>query len=216
MRTSAVLALCGAASGLLTGAGLGAPRAGTSTTSWQLEVKFHDPQRIMLRLPGDHHETTLWYLLYEVTNHTGRDVEFYPSFRLVTATLKVVEGGANISPSVYDAIAARHKLEFPFLALPTKVTGRLLQGVENARASAAVFRMFDKEAGSFTIYGAGFSGKIERTPNPAFDRKRKESAGNRRFLVLRRTLAIRYDLPGDPDTRWRATPVRRMREWVMR
>ncbi len=216
MRISALLALCGAVSGLLTGAGLAAPRAGSSTTSWQLEVKFHDPQRITLQLPGDHHQTTLWYMLYEATNHTGRDVEFYPSFHLVTDTLKVVEGGDSISPSVYDAIAARHKLEFPFLALPTKVTGRLLQGVENARASVAVFRMFDKEAGSFTIYASGFSGQIRRTPNPAFDRKRKESAGNRRFLVLRRTLAIKYDLPGDPDTRWRAKPVRRMREWVMR
>jgi hypothetical protein len=29
-------------------------------------------------------------------------------------------------------------------------------------------------------------------------------------------LAVMYDLPGDPQTRASATPVRRSREWVMR
>ncbi len=195
---------------------MAAPRAGTYTTARQLDVKFYDPQRIALQLTGDSHPTTFWYMLFEVTNNTGRDVEFYPSFRLVTNTLKVVEGGADIPPSVYDAIAARHKGEFPFLAPPVKVTGRLLQGNANARASVAVFCMFDPEANSFTVYGSGFSGEIQRIPNPAFDLNQKESDNNPRSFILRRTLGITYDLPGAPQTRWRAKPVRRTREWVMR
>ena len=201
---------------MLAGIGLATPRAGASTTARQLDVKFHDPQRITLQFPGDSHPTTFWYVLFEVTNNTGRDVEFYPSFRLVTNTLKVVEGGADIPPGVYDAIAARHKGEFPFLAPPVKVTGRLLQGEENARASVAVFRMFDLEANSFTVYASGFSGQIERIPNPAFDMHQEESGNNPRSFILRRTLGITYDLPGAPQTRWRAKPVRRTREWVMR
>jgi hypothetical protein len=198
---------------------IGAPvvvRAGSAATAWRLDVKFHDPQRISFRLPGDGHETTFWYVLYEVTNNTRRDVMFYPSFRLVTDTLQVVEGGAEVSPSVYDRIAARHKREFPFLAPPTKVTGRLLQGEENARASVAVFRMFDREASRFTVYGSGFSGEIRRIANPSFSAGAQESEKNPRFFLLRRTLAISYDLPGDPTTRWRAKPIRRNREWVMR
>ena len=83
--------------------------ASVGSTAWQLDVKFLDPQRITLKLPGDAEPTTFWYVLFEVTNHTGRDVQFYPSFRLVTSTLHVVEGGANISPNVYDAIAARQR-----------------------------------------------------------------------------------------------------------
>ena len=146
-------------------------------------MKFHDPQRITFRLPGDTHETTFWYMLYEVTNSTGRDVEFFPSFRLVTDTLQVVTAGDDISPSVYDAIAARHKREFPFFAPPTKVTGLLLQGRENARASAAVFRMFDKEASAFTVYGAGFSGDMDRVPNPSFDTTKEESEKNQRLVL---------------------------------
>lgn len=195
------------------GAGAASARAGDS---WQLDVRFYDPQRISLRLPGDVQETTFWYLLYEVTNRTGKDVDFYPSIRLITSTLEVVEAGANIHPMVYDAVAARHRNEFPFLAPPAKITGRLLQGRENARASVAIFRTFDPEASSFTVFAAGFSGELRRVTNPAFDAKGSVSDKNPRAFLLRRTLGIVYDLPGDARTRHLATPIRRTRKWVMR
>jgi hypothetical protein len=201
---------------LVGGMAMAAPKAGAATKSWQLDVRFHDPQRITVQLPGDSYGTTFWYMLYQVTNTTGRDVPFYPSFRLVADTLKMVEGGAAIPPRVYDAIAARHKREFPFLAPPTQVTGRLLQGEANARASVSVFRTFDPEATSFSIYASGFSGDIERVANPSFDPSREESDSNARFFVLRRTLAITYDLPGAAEARGQAKPVRRTREWVLR
>lgn len=200
----------------LGGTAIAAYAGGSSAQGWQLDVKFHDPQRISIQLPGDRHETTFWYLLYEVTNETGRDVEFYPSFSLVTDTLRVVIAGDNISPSVYDAIAARHKGEFPFFAPPVKVTGLLLQGRANARASAAVFRMFDKEASRFTIYCSGFSSELRRLANPAFDANERESQENARYFMLRRTLAVEYNLAGDAETRGRGKPVRRTRQWVMR
>lgn len=198
------------------GSVMAVPKDSVRTTSWQLDVKFHDVQRLTLRLLGDRQETTFWYLLYEVTNHTGLDRHFYPSFRLVTDTLQVVEGGANVSPTVYDVILGRHKAESPFLALPTKVTGLLLQGQANARASVVVFRDFDEEANGFSIYLSGFSGEMRRNPNPTFNPKQAESQQNRPYFLLRRTLAIRYDFPGDPQTRHRATPIRRTRDWVMR
>ncbi len=183
---------------------------------WQLDFEFYDPQRITLREPGQAEATTYWYMLYRVTNNTGRDVQFYPSFRLVTDTLSVVGGGNDIAPGVYDAIAARHRREFPFFAPPTKVSGLLLQGRENARASAVVFRSFDPEADGFTIFVSGLSGVVDRIPNSGFDATRDETEDNPRFFVLRRTLAIKYALPGDPQSRSRARPVRRDREWVMR
>ena len=192
------------------------PRARRSSPSWQLDVRFQDPQRLAIRLPGRNTTTTYWYVVYEVTNRTGRDVQFLPSVNLVTDTLQVVEGGAMIHPRVYDAIIALHKKEFPFLAPPTRVTGKLLQGEENARATVAVFRMFDKEANRFTVFLSGLSGEMARVVNPAFDPGKAESEANPRAFVLRRTLAVHYDLPGDPTTRIRATPIRRGREWVMR
>ncbi len=190
------------------------PRAAVAT--WQFEVRFHDPQRLVVRLPGERKETTFWYVLFEVINDTGRDRQLYPSIRLVTDTLHVVEAGAGIHPVVYDMIAGRHRGEFPFFAPPTKISGLLLQGKQNARASAAVFRDFDTKASGFTIYTSGFAGDMERIVNPAFDSSVKESESNMRFFTLRRTLAITYDLPGDPGSRGQAKPIRRTRAWVMR
>ena len=193
-----------------------APRAATIPKSWQLDFEFHDPQRLVLTLPGDQHGTTYWYLLYRVTNRTGRDVAFYPSVKLVTDTLDVVVAGDEVNPRIYDVIAARHKIEFPFLAPPADVTGALLQGEENARSSAAVFRTFDPQADSFTVHVSGLSGEIKRIPNPAFDPSEGETESNPRAFILRRTLAVRYDLPGDAGTSTRGIPLRRSREWLMR
>ncbi len=194
-----------------------APRGRKSpNNNWQLEVTFQDPQRLTVDTPGEAGPYTVWYVLYEVTNRTRADREFFPTFRLVTDTLEVIEGGANINPVVYDLIAQRHRGEYPFLAPPTAVTGLLLQGEANARASVAVFRDFDPKASRFTIFAGGFSGIIERVPNPAFRVNEAESDANARYFIVRRTLAIAYDLPGDPATRHLAAPVRRSREWVMR
>ena len=67
-----------------------------------------------------------------------------------------------------------------------------------------------------TFSVSGLSGVVDRIPNPGFDSKQKEGDGNPRFFVLRRTLAIRYELPGDMTSRMAAQPIRRNREWVMR
>jgi hypothetical protein len=192
-----------------------APKAGLIGGSWELEVEFADPQRITVPLPGVGEET-YWYVIYRVVNRTGRDVAFFPSFRIVTNTLQVVDGGDGVRPEVYDRIAALHRQQFPFFSPPAKITGTLLQGQENARESAAVFKTFTPEASSLTLYMSGFAGRIDRQTNPAFDVNKPESDDNPRSFLFRRTLAVTYDLPGDPQTRAFARPVRRNREWVMR
>jgi hypothetical protein len=203
---------------VLAGVALGqaAPEPKLDSDAWQLEFDFHDLQRLNLVLPGDREPTSFWYLLYTVTNSSGQDVGFYPTFDLVTNTLEVVEGGRKISPSVYDAISARHKKLYPFFRPPTQVMGKLLEGVDNARTSAAVFRDFDPEASSFRLYIAGLSGEIETVLNPGFDPDQPESVENQRSFILRKTLEITYDLPGDPQTRNFAVPQREATAWVMR
>ena len=193
-----------------------APHAGLVGKAWELDFSFYDPQRITVMLPGDVSPTTFWYVLYRVTNRTGQEVQFFPSFRFVTDTLKVVIAGEQISPSVYRRIADRHRRDFPFFAEPSKVVGQLLQGEAHARTSAAVFRTFDPNASRFKLYVSGLSGEIERKNNPVYDPARKASEGNKRFFLFRRTLEVVYDLPGDVRTRLSATPIRRSRGWVMR
>jgi len=195
---------------------LAAPSASPTPKTWELNFTFLDPQRISVRLPGAASDETYWYIMFQVANSTGQDVEFFPSFRLVTDTLDVLEGGADIHPRVYDAILERHKSDFPFAQPPSKITGPLLQGEDNARSSTIVFREFDSKADQFTIYVAGLSGDLEAVSNPTFDPKAADSDANPRVYVLRRTLAIRYDFPGDPDSRRSAIPARRSRAWVLR
>lgn len=191
-----------------------APQADLISTSWQLDFNFHDPQRITVNVPGDSGPTTYWYVLFQVVNNTGGDVEFFPSFDLVTDTLQVVKGGDGVPTQVYEAIAGRHRSEYPFFLPPAKITGPLLQGEANSRASAAVFRTFDPSAASFTVYVAGLSGEVTRLSPPI--RQSAVKGVDDATFVVRRTLAIAYDLPGDVATRPFATPARRSRTWVMR
>lgn len=191
-----------------------APQAGLISPSWELDVEFMDPQRITISTPAGNQ--TYWYVLYRVINRTGKDVKFLPSFRIVTNTLKVVDAGDGVHPTAYDAIASRHRVDFPNFAPPAKVTGLILQGLANARESAAVFKTFDPEASSFKVYMGGFAGEKVRVNNTAFDPNKEESESNSRFFLVQRTLEISYDLPGDSQTRAYARPIRRDRQWVMR
>ena len=193
-----------------------APKPSLTPKSWELTFEFRDPARIDVILPGDKHPTTFWYLIYTVTNEAGREVLFYPQFDLVTDTLRVVRGGDDVSLTVFDAIRERHRKQHPFVVAPLKASGKLLQGVDNARTSVAVFRTFDPEASRFTLYAAGLSGEVARASNPAFDPAQPVTEQNLQFFTLRKTLAIRYDIPGDLKSRKRAAPVRTGREWVMR
>lgn len=193
-----------------------APEPSVVPKSWALEFEFFDPQRISVVLPGETAPTTFWYVLYTVTNPGDREVLFYPQFDLVTDTLEVVRGGDNVSPSVFDAIRARHHKLHPFLVAPLKVSGKLLRGADNARTSVAIFRGIDPGASHFTLYVAGLSGEVARVRNPRFDPARPATEQNPQFFTLRKTLAIEYDLPGDVASRKEARPIRGRRSWVMR
>ena len=184
--------------------------------SWELKFSFSDPQRISLTLPGSSQPTTYWYMLYTVENDTDRDVPYYATAELVTSSIQVIKGGEQISPTVYDAIKARHKITHPFMIGPSRVSGTLLQGEDNAKTSMVVFRQFNYEDNAFSIFFSGLSGEIKLQPNPSFDARQPESKKNPRTFTLRKTLEIKYELPGDESTRRMAKPIRRERGWVMR
>ena len=194
---------------------MAAPKPSLAPKSWELELEFHDPARIAGILPGARKPSTFWYMIYSVTNRTGREVHFYPQFDLVTDTLKVYHGGDHVSPSVFAAIRERHRKQHPFLTAPLKASGKLLQGVDNARTSVAIFTDFDPQASRFAIYAAGLSGEVVRVPNPAFDSSQPPSEQNVQFFTLRKTLGIGYDMPGDVTSRIRAKPVRTGREFFI-
>jgi hypothetical protein len=222
------------------------PKPSPVPVSWELDFEFEDPQRISVQLPGHDEPQTFWYVLYRVENNTGAERIFFPTFEIVTrreeyverddGNVGVVPGGwqtyradQDIHPLVFRAIKKRHGLAWPFLIEPVQALGRLLQGEDNARTSVAIWRQFDPHADSFILYIGGLSGETAQVVNPDYDKTRPEEVVedlgdgiqvprivNPKVYSLRKTLAVEYDLPGDPATRREVEPIRRSQYWVMR
>jgi hypothetical protein len=205
------------------------PQPSPYITSWELEFKFLDPQRIEVQLPGADRPEVYWYLVYTVTNPGPRSRRFFPMFQIVTENLQAFDTDMGISPLVFDAIRQRHKITHKYLVDPTRVIGALLSGDDNARESVAIWRNIDLTLNSFTVYVAGLSGETQFLPNPSYDPQKPEkermtaSDGQARVAVtnpqqftLRKTLEIRYTLPGSPAARPEATPERTAVRWIMR
>ncbi len=206
-------------------AGYGALEPADAPVSWDLKFDFYDIQRIALTLPGDPTPTVFWYLLYTVQNDTGRDVDYYPFLELVTDTAKVYPSDIGVSPLVFNAIKRRHKATHPFLADSVRIVGRLLQGEDNAKEGVAIWPQFDIKANQFTVYVSGLSGETKIVENLSYepslpqtqvrrlpDGTEIDEPVNPRYFVLRKTLAIRYALPGDTKTR-RFTQAQRGIRW---
>lgn len=206
-----------------------APAPSIVPVSWQLDFSYVDPQTISVKLPGRDKPETFWYLLYTVTNNTGQEVQFFPRFELMTNTMQVLLGDPGVHPQVFEAIRARHRPTHPFLVEPVKAMGRLLQGADNARSSVVIWPQFDIKANRFTVYAAGLSGESVLLANPDYKPgeaefvEKKLGDGtevrvpiNPKFYTLRKTLAIKYILPGDEQTRADARVGRIESEWIMR
>lgn len=213
---------------LVTGA-VAAPEPSVTPKSWTLDFEYVDPQSITLQLPGYAKPQTFWYMLYTVTNNSGQEVQFLPRFELMTNTMQVVAGDPGVHPMVFEAVKNRHRSTHPLLVEPVKVMGKLLQGEDNAKSSVVIWRQIDVEANQFTVYVSGLSGEsvLMRNPNykpgqPEYATKKLRDgtdvrvAVNPKFFTLRKTMAIRYLLPGDEETRAGARAGRLESTWVMR
>jgi hypothetical protein len=208
---------------------LAPPQASPMPKSWNLAFEYSDPQRITVAVPGHDEPRTFWYLLYTVVNDSGRDVEFYPSFEIMTGSGMRLPSELGVSPVVITAIKKRHAKTHPFLQGQTEIIGRLLQTKDQAKDGVAVWPDFSASSSRFTVFVTGLSGESADIPNPGFqpdkprtiDEKLADGTTiprvvNPKVFTLHRTLAIHYDLPGDVQTRASATPVRTGQEWVMR
>ncbi len=196
--------------------------------SWEIELKFLDPRRIEVRLPGQSEPEVYWYLVYTAINRSQATQRFYPQFQLVTEDLTVFDTDVGIDRRVFEAIRERHKVTHPFLVSPTEVIGELKVGEDNARESVAIWRNVKMSGNTLAIYVAGLSGETHLLRNPAYDPARPETVRlevnglerevtvNPRFFVLRKTLELRYRLPGSEAARQTADPVRESVRWIMR
>jgi hypothetical protein len=183
--------------------------------SWQLDLELHgDPQPIQITLPGDAQSRTYWYILYTVINNTGQDVDFYPQFDLFTDTFKLYHADVKPRDLVFDAIQARYKTTIPLLEPVNNVMGTILQGRDNARDSVAIFEDFDPNAHHARIFISGLSNETIQVDIPAGapDPKTQKT----KTVLLRKTLMLEYQVPGDRMNLENRSMLYRSREWIMR
>jgi len=204
--------------------------------TWQLDIELHgDLEQTLVQLPGSSQAKSYWYLLYTITNNTGRDVVFYPQFELMTDTFQLHRAGVNIRRPVFEAIRRLYDRTIPLLEPQSMITGHagpgqakgILQGQDNARDSVAIFEDFDPNATKVKIFIAGLSNEtvtVELSHPPAADaagdaeddgRQPGQDKAAKRVL-LRKTLMLEYQVVGDAYNPQGRVVLYRNRKWVMR
>ena len=182
--------------------------------AWQLDFELHGtPRQISIKLPGDAKPRRFWYLLYSVTNNTGSDIEFYPQFDLLTDTFKLYYAGAKARRPVFEAIRELYAKTIPLLEPESMVSGRILLGRDNARDSVAIFEDFDPNSNSVKVFVSGLSNETVTVAYPGqFDSDNQ----SQKKVLLRKTLMLQYQVPGDRFNLDQRVMLYRGREWIMR
>jgi len=165
---------------------------------WTLDIQYETPQPIVALGPQGEKEV-YWYVIYTITNSTGADRQYVPSFTLFSNTGAIRKAG--VYPAVYDAIKKARAAKYKFLENAVQMVAienaKILVGPDNARTGVAIFAPLDRETRKFTLFVEGLSGEyIEQT-----DRSKKIEPGHLtegdKIVRLRKTLALYFDLPGD-------------------
>ena len=180
--------------------------------TWQVDFEvLVQPESLTLALPGWPAPRTYWYILYRVSNNTPTEVEFYPYFELFTDTFRTVPGGIGPEEAVFEVIRQRYEDSYPLLEPPNLVTGELLVGQDNARDSVAIFPQFDARANAVSLFVSGLSNETARVVSPVIS-----PDGTAKEYLLRKTLVLQYQVPGDPRNLENRAMIYRGLDWLMR
>jgi hypothetical protein len=194
------------------------PKPSLNPISWQIDFTHDLPNRITFQAPGDSAPKAYWYLPFHAMNKTAEEQQFIPMFELVDDRGNVHKSDQNIPSGVFEAIKKREakKLMEPL----EKVSGRLLVGPDQAKDSVAIWPEPIERMGTFTIFVTGLSGEAvwfkdgKETPLKGTDwvKNKPEEAGQ----VLRKTLQIDIQIPGDEFYQGRDKVIQKDERWVMR
>lgn len=203
------------------------PAPSPTIVAWEFDLRFDDPRWIEVSVPGRPTEVD-WYVLYTAVNRSDNTQDFFPSFQIVLDDLRVIDTDMGIPAAVFEAIRARHVATHKYLTHPTAAIGDVKSGEDNARESVAIWRDVDLAGNRFSIFVAGLSGETRTLKNPSHDPQKPETAQiesegrtrtvavNPKYFTVRKTLEIRYDLPGSEGGRRLTNPTRANTRWVMR
>lgn len=163
------------------------PEPALVTREWKLDFRYETPRPIAVR-DVDGTLQWYWYMIYTVTNNSGRDRLLIPEIVVATDTGKVITAGRNVPPAVFNAIRERHRN--PLLESPAQMVGNILQGRDFAKTSVAIWPNYSENVNRFSIFVAGLSGETASIAHPL--------TGDR--ILMRRTIMLDFSAPGDPAT----------------
>jgi hypothetical protein len=199
---------------------LAEPKPSLVSDAWELTAEFQPLQAIEVNIPGQGRQK-FWFLRYTITNDTKEDQVFVPEFVLYTDSGDLVRAQRSVPPMVYDKI--KKTFNDPQLKDQTAMTGKVLQGEDNAKSGVAVFRDFDGIAGEVHIFVGGLSGETKEVELPvAIEVKQMNSEGQTETVatkkaILARTLDLKYLFPGNPAARTYHDSLNpKEKTWVMR
>lgn len=180
-----------------------APEPDAVPRRWQLDVKF-SPLRIFSADIEGKGAKSFFYLTYQVSNNSGKDVLFAPSFDLVTGD-KPIRSGRDVPGEVTKAIIDRS--QNPLIQDQISILGNILQGTENAKAGVVVWPADNLQPDRLVVYAAGFSGETASVKPPA---------GAGEPILLRKTKMLRYEIKGELVGQGEAPIVTIEDRWIMR
>lgn len=192
--------------GVPTASGL-APEPSPVPRRWELDVDL-GPLRLTTITTEGRGPESYFFMTYKVTNTTGTDVLFAPSFDLATSDGNVARSGRGVPFDVIRQIMER--LENPFLQEQVSMLGLLLQGEENAKEGLVVWPASTLDVDRLTVYMSGFSGETATIEVP--DPRTREPMR----VVLRKSLAVNFGVAGilNPND---STPFPIVdQRWIMR
>jgi len=176
--------------------------------TWTLDFKYADPEAIVVVSPTGKREV-YWYIVYTVTNNTGEDRMFIPSFTLLSNTFKVVKAG--IYPNTYSAIRKNRKIRF--LENTAQLYGKLRVGPDNAKTGVAVFKDVDPKTDAFSVFVGALSGEFVERPRPGAP---ENAPPDEKVVRLYKALELKYNLPGDEWWTNLDKPVFVSKDWTWR
>ena len=161
LPVSALIATASLAAGM-------APEPDPIPRRWQLDVTIGPMRMASYQLEGQGSKTYL-YFTYKVTNNTGQDLLFAPSFELSLGKGEPIRSGRNVPADVTKKLI--EQCQNTFLQDQISILGNLLQGSENAREGVVVWELENLKPDKIAVYAAGFSGETVNITPPGAKEK---------------------------------------------
>ncbi|MGD9690681.1 MAG: hypothetical protein AB7K52_13435 [Phycisphaerales bacterium] len=184
-----------------------APEPNPIPSRWELRVDLGPMRVTSYDVKGE--PQAFAYMTYTVTNKSGQDLLFAPSFELALGG-RPVRAGNDVPGEVTTALL--DKINDPALQDQISMIGSLLNGEENARRGLVIWSLRSLDPRKMVVYAAGFSGETATIDLPSQDASDPKKAKS----VLRKTLMVTYTPGGELTGRGDKPIDVEGQQWIMR